>query len=294
MTSDLVTGASSVPLPIPLGSLGQEETGDLAYHYTDAAGLKGIIELRALWATSAWFMNDMREGTYGMRAIVKFAKSLQDRDGIPTEVGQSCLDYAKRLLTIHEEGGLESYIACFSRRDDQLSQWRAYCKNGGYSLGFDLAGLRRLGLRDVTIREVAYGRGQYDFLLNQILQRVLAVEGRTAQARGEDFILQAAMLAPTLKHRGFEEEAEVRLQLFLSSEERKARLKFRSTERGLTPYAEISLGEGEDPPALPLREIVVGPSPDQRGSEIAARQLLARHGYGESVTVRRSRIPLRV
>jgi hypothetical protein len=36
------------------------------------------------------------------------------------------------------------YVACFSTKGDLLSQWRAYCPNGGYSLGFDGSTLQSL------------------------------------------------------------------------------------------------------------------------------------------------------
>ena len=37
----------------------------LLYHYTDVEGLKGIIERNELWASSAYFLNDSAEITYG-------------------------------------------------------------------------------------------------------------------------------------------------------------------------------------------------------------------------------------
>src|ERR1039458_2675682 len=48
-----LTAAKSVP---PTG---------LIYHYTTADGLKGIIEKNELWASSAYFLNDSAEITYG-------------------------------------------------------------------------------------------------------------------------------------------------------------------------------------------------------------------------------------
>jgi hypothetical protein len=37
----------------------------LLFHYTTAEGLKGIIEQNELWASSAYFLNDSAEITYG-------------------------------------------------------------------------------------------------------------------------------------------------------------------------------------------------------------------------------------
>jgi len=42
----------------------------LLYHYTTADGLKGIIEKNELWATSAYFLNDSAEITYGYGLLI--------------------------------------------------------------------------------------------------------------------------------------------------------------------------------------------------------------------------------
>src|SRR5882724_7991667 len=43
----------------------QQPSTGLLFHYTTADGLKGIIEKNELWATSAYFLNDSAEITYG-------------------------------------------------------------------------------------------------------------------------------------------------------------------------------------------------------------------------------------
>lgn len=37
----------------------------MLFHYTTAEGLKGIVETNELWASSAYFLNDSAEVTYG-------------------------------------------------------------------------------------------------------------------------------------------------------------------------------------------------------------------------------------
>ena len=39
------------------------------YHYTTADGLKGIVENHELWATSAYYLNDLTEIMYGYQLI---------------------------------------------------------------------------------------------------------------------------------------------------------------------------------------------------------------------------------
>lgn len=44
----------------------------------------------------------------------------------------------------YEDEVTQSYIACLSKRGDDLSQWRAYGQPRGYSIGFDNKTLRRI------------------------------------------------------------------------------------------------------------------------------------------------------
>src|SRR5229473_173006 len=59
----------------------------LLFHYTTADGLKGIIEKNELWATSAYFLNDSAEITYGcglLREVLDewIAKNPRDEDSL--------------------------------------------------------------------------------------------------------------------------------------------------------------------------------------------------------------------
>jgi hypothetical protein len=111
----------------------------LLYHYTTADGLKGIIEKNELWASSAYFLNDSAEITYG--------------SGVLKEVLDDWLakDRPKESITVHLAQDLRKafgedllsksvirpiYLACFCEDDNLLSQWRTYGQSGGYSLGF--------------------------------------------------------------------------------------------------------------------------------------------------------------
>jgi hypothetical protein len=112
----------------------------ILYHYTTAEGLKGIIENNELWATSAYFLNDSAEITYGYGVlkevldgwIVKNPRSEQSLSlGLARALRQSFGDDLLNRNIIHP-----IYLACFCEEDNLLSQWRAYGKSGGYSLGF--------------------------------------------------------------------------------------------------------------------------------------------------------------
>ena len=51
----------------------------LIYHYTDAEGLKGILEGSIMWATDAEFVNDARELRFGRPEVVEALIAEGDR-----------------------------------------------------------------------------------------------------------------------------------------------------------------------------------------------------------------------
>src|SRR5436190_10756014 len=55
-----------------------EAGGGLFYHYTDGAGLMGILKTRAIWLSDALHMNDSSELTYG---VDKLAEAVGHLDG---------------------------------------------------------------------------------------------------------------------------------------------------------------------------------------------------------------------
>jgi hypothetical protein len=120
------------PRPMPASGL--------LHHYTTADGLKGIIENNELWATSAYFLNDSAEITYGCGLLKEvlddwLAKNPRPEDSVT-------LGLARGLRRFFGEDLLNRnmirpiYLACFCEDDNLLSQWRAYGQSGGYSLGF--------------------------------------------------------------------------------------------------------------------------------------------------------------
>jgi hypothetical protein len=98
-------------------------------HYTDFAGLKGILESRQLWATYGRTLNDSTERQYGHEMMGKHL-----RGKIPPEAQQfveSQLDSPRR-----------NFVSCFCQSSQVLSMWRAYASfGGGYCLEFDGRGL---------------------------------------------------------------------------------------------------------------------------------------------------------
>jgi hypothetical protein len=122
--------------PSPMSSSG------LLHHYTTADGLKGIIETNELWATSAYFLNDSAEITYGYGVLKEVLDDWIANN--PRPKGSLALGLARDFRRWFGEDLLKKdvvtpiYLACFCQEDNLLSQWRAYGQSGGYSLGFSV------------------------------------------------------------------------------------------------------------------------------------------------------------
>lgn len=121
------------------------------YHYTDAAGLLGIVTSRTVWATHYAYLNDASEFRYAvgvMEDVVEEASADAEPDSWKARFrhfisqGNIASDYSVGSADDAEE---QQFVACFCEGGDGLSQWRGYGKSiGGCSLGFPFAHLRSI------------------------------------------------------------------------------------------------------------------------------------------------------
>jgi hypothetical protein len=105
----------------------------LLYHYTNAAGLLGMLKSKKIWATNSRFLNDPTEMSYAIQLVRAVAQS---------ELGSSRGPQIKRLreeifqMLYRYERESMVHVACFCAEGDLLSQWRGYgAVGGGYSVG---------------------------------------------------------------------------------------------------------------------------------------------------------------
>ena len=93
------------------------------YHYTDAAGLKGIIENQEVWLSSIFHLNDPSELRHGVECAVEELHELRAnavRDG-DTFIPTVC-DQIEQLVTHDPRSELGFFVASFSRSPDDLGQ----------------------------------------------------------------------------------------------------------------------------------------------------------------------------
>jgi hypothetical protein len=118
-----------------------KETPDRIYHYTDAAGLPGIIQTKTIWTTDLAFLNDSREFVHAVGLVSRLVEELVRKT--PAEEMQVRLaSMALADATENVRMSLRVNVACYCSAADLLSQWRGYGAGLGYALGFDSTSLR--------------------------------------------------------------------------------------------------------------------------------------------------------
>ncbi|HUY99940.1 MAG TPA: DUF2971 domain-containing protein [Thermomicrobiaceae bacterium] len=121
----------------------------LLYHYTDAAGLRGIVTSGELWATDAFYLNDASEFRYVFQLVAEELEQMEQADPPPPDAASEVAEMIRlaadiALETIRDD--IPFFVACFCKRKDLLSQWRGYAKGtGGFSIGFKRRELEAVG-----------------------------------------------------------------------------------------------------------------------------------------------------
>lgn len=290
-----MSGATMPRMTHPVEDAPEE---DLLYHYTDSAGLIGIISSSTLWATNAAFLNDTQEMRYGAELIAKAIERervLRFRNSIGG-LTETALKRAAQIVTYLEERYLQTrvsfgpYITCFSRNCDDLGQWRGYAQ-AGYSIGFDRSTFIDTELLppapNPTVRPVQYGNSAEDIAYKyamSILDLVSTVPGNDELSDRQLFqaVQPADEWIPQLKHRAFQAESEERLWVDAIRD-----AQFRPSQIGLVPYKTVPIN------TQAIRTITVGPGPTQELRMNALSVLLEQHFPCTQIRLVSSTIPFR-
>lgn len=246
---------------------------DIVYHYTDAAGLNGILRSQKLWATEFRFMNDESEIQLGMRrAIAEIDRQL---DGSKDELKKAF------LLTLKDhcetDSAYTSYVVSLTSRKDDLSQWRGYASDGyGFSIGFDCAAIKdRLPSRQFSFGEIGYNARAHDRLVKEAIQEFW--ENFSEGFENERLLLESceelesviSSYCARYKHSSFKMEDEWRIHLYPTIKS----IKVRTSGKRLVPFCEVSLGD-----RLPIKQIGIGPSFRSQENMYAVERLLQEVG----------------
>jgi hypothetical protein len=83
------------------------------YHYTDLAGLNGILSTNDLWLTHLQFLNDDEEMTHGQNIVAQVLKTRK----VQADPAQATyLKIIEKILNEPLAGGV--YICCFCEKDN--------------------------------------------------------------------------------------------------------------------------------------------------------------------------------
>src|SRR4029077_10194075 len=218
------------------------------YHYTDASGLKGIIESGTLRATHISFMNDASEYLHGVSLLLEAIRDARRRASNLDPLQIKLLDEMEPPVSQTRPQDVAPYfVACFSAQGNSLNQWRAYSRGEG---GFCI---RCVGTKiDACSSELCFflSPAFYDRteqatfvrdLLGWALQEYLRVAARhpgsdqDEHRRAWTYMLfwRLTAAAPIMKNPAFAEEQEWRLIHILQT---KWDVRFLPKPIGLVPF----------------------------------------------------------
>ncbi len=312
----LVGSAIDDAIDIPMSETPSVEL----FHYTDSAGLKGILDSGALWASSAAQLNDGSEWQYADElAEDVFAQNVR--------AAPRLLDEWRRRASNEKRHSHPPLVACFCDEGDLLSQWYRYAAKGqGFAIGFDLT---RLNTDEYRIGRINYEPAKQRDAVERSIQSFLhACYTHSVEPERYLSLLNGRLqrILPWFKHRGFREEREWRIAVraelsdLIDEEEEnsneraefkrvkelqaripeyepshpppmpvptiESRLKFRTGQFGPVPYVEI--------PIRSIQSIRIGPSANRAAAEAGVRNMLNARGFDPSaINLSLSDIPLR-
>jgi hypothetical protein len=271
---------------------------EFVYHYTNAAGLLGIVSTRNLWATDIEFMNDAEELTYARTTVLGDLRAWADEiappgtgseDGLRADVLRSIAEELEHPAWGEPSSTYHIYAACFCEDGDLLSQWRAYGGDGGYAIGFRTFSLLGLAasFESIHFEKVTYGldgsRPYLDAMLETVAQRAAGFPGATGNIR---LMTRVLPTIAAIKHPTFAQEREWRL-LSTGWDVPEMAFGFRTGSVGLVPFIEVSF------PGNAVAQVIVGPGRYPEVRKRGVRQLLERHGLSDVEVVGTSS-PLRL
>lgn len=130
----------------------QPPAPSVLYHFTDLAGLVGIISKRQLWASVVTGLNDRAELVHGLNTVRAFLAEIY---GSNDRFANAVAHYlSPESMEIPGRGSFLPFIVSFCEREDVAAQWLHY---GRYGTGCALAfAPTAFPTESFTLRQVVY------------------------------------------------------------------------------------------------------------------------------------------
>lgn len=244
---------------------------DLVYHYTDAAGLLGILQSGKVRMTDIFGLNDPSELRHGIGFAAAVLRD-QTREEHPA-VRRVTAHFSETMHANLGEFG-HFFVACFSRDGDDLGQWRAYGANGnGFALGFDGPRLEKLFAAqrsNNTTIDIIYDDDQLKQVTEQMARIAVQAYGLPVGRRLDDAVLPRFLTAISTgfsyellraallyKHEAYRNEREYRFLHFRGRDDDMSDVQVRVRGSTLVRFIDFDWkSEGRDL----LKSIVIGPA----------------------------------
>ena len=281
----------------------------IVYHYTDSAGLLGILESGTIRLTDMFGLNDPSELRHGISRAGEILTAEAGR-GHP-----AATIFAQKFNTIMN-GSIEKvahfFAGCFSRASDDLGQWRAYGDDGrGFAIGFDGRLLEdafvKRGDGDIpgnTTFPVTYDdkllREMHQKLVGVVIPLIAMPVGRNLgiaainkfmKGLSASFSICVIRAAIFFKHEAYANEQEYRLLKICEAHHSIDGLRRRARRFALTRFTEF---DWKNKGHHVLREIVIGPAADECAARSFTHECLHAGGFDPTmVIICQSKIPYR-
>jgi len=288
-------------------------SNDLLWHYTTPEGLTGIIESNSLWATDVFFLNDSAEFMHGINIARDIIK--QKISSLGGDQKEHLERFNTDLSFVGPDHKRPVYVCSLSKADNELSQWRAYCRGGGFSIGFPHQGLvDSIQGQHFELKECVYDATEQKKTINQLIDSdVMPYVQNPGQyskipctpdmvssivcGGSNKFLWELYSTCSTLKHPSFEIEEEWRLVFdhgyaYEKAEnfKNKIRPKFRTKNGLIIPYISIKLPESED--FWRKVRIIIGPTKYEKELKGSVHTLFRKY-HATSIGITQSEIPFR-
>lgn len=196
---------------------------EIIYHYCSLEAFKSIIENDCLWLCDVGKSNDSKECSVLPETFRTLVENSDELNAMTEQ--RPLLD---RMLHMACNAARQTFVTCFSRKRDDLNQWRGYAADGtGLCIGFRKQYFNALNLPEwnvLTYAPINYSpqgakRSAHSFLLeftemmNAFHQNHLTLHDISALQDENEFLHRLWSCAPIFKKYSFHEEEEERLVL---------------------------------------------------------------------------------
>jgi hypothetical protein len=284
------------------------------FHYTRLDSLLKIADSASFWATDIQYLNDSREYHDAVDIFkevvrdVKIAIKKNDAYGGETKFTtlrdtiirslESTLDSAKDWI------GWDTFTISFSVLKDDLSQWRAYARPAGLSIGFDYSDLEKMAkIQNFFICPCIYDYNkkyaQLASLLDSALKTIKSLIDSDPTYNHTPTMYDMLMrnfhkAAASFKDVAFSSEKEWRIVSESGVGRMPEDFTFHSSGSTLIPHLKFRLSiqqNDEEVAALPA-EIIVGPCPFPDLNVNTIKALFRLRGLN-NLDIKKSPIPFR-